>query len=174
MSDVAEFVLEAVRTALRGTMMELAGWAIVLLILAVCGAVVYFLLRLAGVNLTFSRGLPYEVEDDATAGQSLDAWSAPEASAGRARRFRRGPLSVTFESDPQVVHLDQETLDRARQRLASGLDLDDTCRAIHPQYADWDPFLQKAFRQALRASLDAERPGGGGDLPPGPPEAGPG
>jgi hypothetical protein len=55
------------------------------------------------------------------------------------------------------------TLDRARKSLASGLDLDDTCRAIHPGYARWDTFLQKAFRSALRASLEAE-----------PPDAGPG
>jgi hypothetical protein len=60
-----------------------------------------------------------------------------------------------------VIHLDQGTLDRARVSLADGLDLDDACRAVHPQYAGWDPFLQKAFRRALRASLDAERPEGG-------------
>jgi hypothetical protein len=30
LSELADFVLEAVRSALRGTMMELAGWAIVL------------------------------------------------------------------------------------------------------------------------------------------------
>jgi hypothetical protein len=159
MSDLAEFMLEAVRSALRGTMMELAGWAIVLAIVAVCGAVVYFLLRLAGVNLTVRSGLPFEVEEETTEGGS--AAGATRRPGGRARRFRRGPVSVTYESDPQVIHLDQETLDRARQSLASGLDLDNTCRAIHPQYADWDPFLQKAFRSALRAALEAERPDAG-------------
>ena len=156
MSELADFVLEAVRSALRGTMMELAGWAIVLAIVAVCGAVVYFLLRLAGVNLTVRSGLPFEVEEETTEGGS--AAGATRRPGGRARRFRRGPVSVTYESDPQVIHLDQETLDRARQSLASGLDLDNTCRAIHPQYADRDPFLQKAFRSALRTALEAEPP----------------
>lgn len=196
MSELADFVLEAVRSALRGTAMELAGWAIVLLIVAVCGAVLYFLLRLAGVHLTVRSGLPYAEDttrglaDDATAGGATigrgTAGRTPRPS-GRARRFRRGPVSITYESDPQVVHLDQATLDRARESLAQGLDLDDTCRAIHPQYADWDPLLQKAFRRALRASLDAERPGEGGTgsppdpqhergpaPPPGPDEGGPG
>ncbi|HET6342710.1 MAG TPA: hypothetical protein VFG78_11080 [Gemmatimonadota bacterium] len=165
MSELAEFVLEAVRSALRGTMMELAGWAIVLAIVAVCAAVVYFLLRAAGVNLSVRSGLPYEIEEDPTGGLPTDPALAEGAlRSGRPlRRFRRGPVSVTYESDPQVVHLDQATLDRARQKLAEGLDLDDTCRAIHPEYARWDPFLQKAFRSALRASLEAE-----------PPDAGPG
>jgi hypothetical protein len=160
MSELADFVLEAVRSALRGTMMELAGWAIVLGIVLVCAAVVYFLLRLAGVNLTVRGGLPYEVEEDTTGGGTLGAAPAEDAPR-RVRRFRRGPVSVTYESDPQVIHLDQDTLDRARRSLAQGLDLDDTCRTVHPQYADWDPFLQKAFRRALRASLDAERLEGG-------------
>jgi hypothetical protein len=159
-SELAEFVLEAVRSALRGTMMELAGWAIVLGIVAVCGAVVYFLLRAAGVNLSVRSGLPFEVEEDTAGGETPGAAPAEDAPR-RVRRFRRGPVSVTYESDPQVIHLDQDTLDRARESLASGLDLDDTCRAIHPQYADWDPFLQKAFRRALRASLGAERPDAG-------------
>ena len=156
MSELAELALEAVRSALRGTMMELAGWAIVLGIVAVCAAVVYFLLRLAGVNLTVRSGLPFEVEEETT--EDGSAAGATPRPGGRTRRFRRGPVSVTYESDPQVIHLDQDTLDRARRSLASGLDLDDTCRAIHPQYADWDPFLQKAFRSALRASLDAQQP----------------
>jgi hypothetical protein len=160
LSELADFVLEAVRSALRGTMMELAGWAIVLGILLVCAAVVYFLLRLAGVNLTVRSGLPFEVEEDTSGRETPSAAPAGDAPH-RVRRFRRGPVSVTYESDPQVIHLDQDTLDRARESLARGLDLDDTCRAIHPQYADWDPFLQKAFRRALRASLDAERPDGG-------------
>ena len=165
MSELAEFVLEAVRSALRGTMMELAGWAIVLGIVAVCAAVVYFLMRAAGVNLSVRSGLPFEVEEDPTDGASDDATLAEGSppSPRRVRRFRRGPVSVTYESDPQVVHLDRDTLDRARQNLAAGLDLDDTCRAIHPEYARWDPLLQKAFRSALRASLEAE-----------PPDAGPG
>jgi hypothetical protein len=132
MSELADFVLEAVRSALRGTMMELAGWAIVLGIVLVCAAVVYFLLRLAGVNLTVRGGLPYEVEEDTTGGGTPGAAPAEDAPR-RVRRFRRGPVSVTYESDPQVI----------------------------PQYADWDPFLQKAFRRALRASLDAERLEGG-------------
>jgi hypothetical protein len=160
LSELADFVLEAVRSALRGTMMELAGWAIVLVIVLVCAAVVYFLLRLAGVNLTVRGGLPYEVEEDTTGGGTPGAAPAEDAPR-RVRRFRRGPVSVTYESDPQVIHLDQDTLDRARRSLAQGLDLDDTCRTVHPQYADWDPFLQKAFRRALRASLDAERLEGG-------------
>lgn len=157
MSDLAEFVLEAVRSALRGTMTELTGWAIILGIVAVCGAFVYFLLRLAGVNLSVRSGLPYEVEEDPIGGPPTDPALAKDVPrpGRRVRRFRRGPVSVTYESDPQVVRLDQDTLDRARQSLAGGLDLDDTCRAIHPQYAGWDPFLQKAFRSALRAALDA-------------------
>lgn len=165
MSDLAEFVLEAVRSALRGTMMELAGWAIVLGIVALCATVVYFLLRAAGVNLSVRSGLPYEVEEDTTDGTAAYATRAEGAprSGHRVRRFRRGPVSVTYESDPQVVHLDRDTLDRARRSLASGLNLDDTCRAIHPDYAGWDPFLQKAFRSALQATLEAE-----------PPDAGPG
>jgi hypothetical protein len=160
LSELADFVLEAVRSALRGTMMELAGWAIVLGILLVCAAVLYFLRRPAGVNLTVRSGLPYDVEDDTTGGETPGATSAGDAPR-RVRRFRRGPVSVTYESDPRVIHLDQGTLDRARVSLADGLDLDDACRAVHPQYAGWDPFLQKAFRRALRASLDAERPEGG-------------
>jgi hypothetical protein len=159
-SELAEFVLEAVRSALRGTMLELAGWAIVLGVVLACGAVVYFLLRAAGVNLSVRSGLPYEVEEDLTDRASADATLAEGTprSGRRIRRFRRGPVSVTFESDPQVVHLDQDTLDRARRSLGDGLDLDDTCRAIHPGYAGWDPFLQKAFRSALRAALKAEPP----------------
>jgi hypothetical protein len=157
-SELAEFVLEAVRSALRGTMMELAGWAIVLGIVAVCGAFVYFLLRAAGVNLSLRSGLPFEVEEDLTNGAATDATPAESARGlgHHVRRFRRGPVTVTYESDPQVIHLDRDTLDRARKSLASGLDLDDTCRAIHPEYARWDPSFQKAFRSALRASLEAE------------------
>lgn len=162
MSDLADFVLEAVRTALRGTMMELAGWAIVLGIVAVCAVVVYFLLRAAGVNLSVRSGLPFEVEGDPTGAPADPALAEDAPRRGhRVRRFRRGPVSVTYESDPQVVNLDQATLDRARQSLAGGLNLDDTCRAIHPEYAHWDPFLQKAFRSALRAALEAERPDAG-------------
>ena len=165
MSELAEFVLEAVRSALRGTMMELAGWAIVLGIVVFCAAVVYFLLRAAGVNLSVRSGLPYEIEEDPTGGAHTDpalVEGAPR-SGRRVRRFRRGPVSVTYESDPQVIHLDQDMLDRARQSLAAGLDLDDACRAIHPQYAGWDPLLQKAFRRTLRASLNVQPPEGDSD-----------
>lgn len=162
MSELAEFVLEAVRSALRGTMMELVGWAIVLGIVAACGAVVYFLLRAAGVNLSVRSGLPYEIEGDPTGAPADPALPEDAPRRGhRIRRFRRGPVSVTYESDPQVIHLDRDTLNEARQSLAGGLNLDDTCRAIHPDYAGWDPFLQKAFRSALRAALEAERPDAG-------------
>ena len=96
MSELADFVLEAVRSALRGTMMELAGWAIVLLIVAVCGAVLYFLLRLAGVHLTVRSGLPYA--EDTTGGLADDA----EDGTRLPRRTVHGE-AVTLEPPDDIV-----------------------------------------------------------------------
>jgi hypothetical protein len=56
--------------------------------------------------------------------------------------------------EPLVVRLDKGTIQRARDLLNAGQDLEAVCHEIEPAYANWSFPQQRGFRKAMEAALE--------------------
>jgi hypothetical protein len=55
-----------------------------------------------------------------------------------------------------VVRLNKDTVQKARELLRAGNDLESVCREIEPEYGNWRTLQQHAFRRAIEMVLSAE------------------
>jgi hypothetical protein len=65
-------------------------------------------------------------------------------------------LSLTakgFAGKSLVVKLDKDTVQKARDLIRAGADLESVCHEIEPAYADWRTIQQQAFRRAIEMVL---------------------
>lgn len=65
--------------------------------------------------------------------------------------------SVTIDwnvASPEVHRIDEEGLARARTMAKEGKSVDEICRAMEGDYANWAPPHQQAFRNVMQAVID--------------------
>jgi|HubBroStandDraft_6_1064221.scaffolds.fasta_scaffold48160_2 hypothetical protein len=57
-----------------------------------------------------------------------------------------------------VIRLDNDAIQKVRDSLSAGQDLDAVCREIEPAYANWGYIQQEIFRKALDMMLKSQKP----------------
>ena len=60
--------------------------------------------------------------------------------------------------EPIFFKLDKDALQKVRDSLSAGKDLDTVCREIEPPYANWSAIRQEVFRKALDMMLKSQQP----------------
>src|SRR5579863_7448153 len=59
--------------------------------------------------------------------------------------------------DPIIIKLDKDALQRVRDRVSAGEDLDAVCTEIEPAYADWGAIRKEAFRKMMEMVLQQQQ-----------------
>lgn len=80
-------------------------------------------------------------------GRAEDAIKANSGASLTVKRSARESL---------VVRLNKDAVQKARDLLRAGNDLESVCREIEPAYANWRDVQQQAFRRAIEMVLNAE------------------
>jgi hypothetical protein len=90
------------------------------------------------------------------------------ALAGHMGKFRQlmksgpsiniGQKAVRHES--VFIKLDNNAIQKVRDTLSAGKDLDAVCREIEPAYTNWGNIQQEVFRKALDMMLKSQKPAG--------------
>jgi hypothetical protein len=79
--------------------------------------------------------------------------SEADAAADTAKASFSRSFGVPLASLSADVLPDESALDRLEAELAKGVELDDACRRVHPEYARWGRLQQKAYRMYVTARL---------------------
>jgi hypothetical protein len=68
-----------------------------------------------------------------------------------------GSLTVKRSAkESLVIRLNKDALEKSRELLRAGADIESVCREIEPAYANWRIVQQQAFRRAIEMMLKAE------------------
>jgi len=87
----------------------------------------------------------------------------PGMGEDRAEALSRGDSTGAVKAPRRqtlTVKLDKGALQKARELLNTGSDLDSVCRAIEPEYASWASLQQQIFRRAMETLLNTQRAAG--------------
>jgi heme/copper-type cytochrome/quinol oxidase subunit 4 len=71
------------------------------------------------------------------------------------------PLSIHFTetertSEPTVVRMENDDLQKAASLLVSGKDMDSVCAEINPDYANWGSLQKQLFRKTMEEVLKSQ------------------
>lgn len=93
-------------------------------------------------------------EPDPALRAALDQAVEGELS-GKIREALTGAVKVDWNvSSPEVHRIDDDGLALARSMSDEGKSMDEICRTMEHDYADWTPAHQQAFRNVMQAALD--------------------
>ena len=71
------------------------------------------------------------------------------------------PLSINFTktvrtSEPTVVRMENDAIQKAASLLVSGKDMDSVCAEINPDYANWGSLQKQLFRKTMEEVLKSQ------------------
>ena len=160
-----EFLLSALQGVLGKELGQLAAWTFCIVVI-LCVVVPLYMMMKASTQVRTRR------EDEMAAISGVDTTANPKPRFGLGlslnpsinirRAVSVGPSATVkvTTSQPLVVKLDKDAVQRARDLLTAGGDLDSVCREIEPEYANWISLQQRAFRKALETVLGVEQGAG--------------
>jgi hypothetical protein len=159
------FLLSALQGMLGKELGQLVAWTFCAVIILVIVVPVYMIMK-ESTKLRSGR------EDD------LDAISGEDSAVNRRTRFglrvslnpsvkigRNVPVGEPFTvkvsgGEPLVLKLDNDAIQKVRDLLSAGNDLDRVCREIEPAYANWGFVQQCAFKKAMELLLEVQQSAG--------------
>jgi hypothetical protein len=152
------FLVSALQDVLGKQLGLLAAWIFLLVV------ILLFLVPLS-MMMRRSTELRSQAEDEMAAisgaggaverkprfGLSLN----PFFKIGRGLSIGQPHIKVSM-GEPVIIKLDNAAIQKARDSLSAGGDLDSICRELEPEYATWISIRQQAFQKAMEALLKAK------------------
>jgi hypothetical protein len=82
---------------------------------------------------------------------------------GKFRQLMKSGPSINIgkkviRHEPIFIKLDKDAIQKVRDSLSAGKDLDALCREIEPAYANWGYIQQEVFRKALDMMFKSQKP----------------
>lgn len=87
-------------------------------------------------------------------GSSADSGVEDPGRAGAMQVSVSRGLEIPLGSLARDVLPDARALKRVEAELSAGADLDEACRAVEPQYADWNAMARWAYRKYVTSALE--------------------
>jgi hypothetical protein len=158
MKEYWGFLLSALQDVLGKQLGQLVAWTFCIAVILVFVVPLVMMLRAS-------------TEVRRETGNEMEATSGVDGTGNRKSRFRVGfSISPSIEfnrgapagkhltvkvstSEPLVIKLDHDAVQKARSLLSTGSDMDSICREIEPAYGDWLAVQQHAFQKAVEALL---------------------
>ncbi len=161
MKEYWTFLVNALQDVLGKQWGLLAAWIF-------CAAVILLFLVPLVMMIRQSTELRSQAEDEmeAISGAASGVDRKPRVRFGLSLdpslKIRRG-LSIgkadSFKvsvMEPTVIKLDNTAIQKARDCLSAGGDLDSICRELEPEYTNWISIRQQAFQKAIAMLLKTQ------------------